>query len=253
MIRATFSDERNAINFNLPKGWDELSQNELCMVMRCKARQEEPHQAKFAVLLHLTGLKVLRREGEMWVCSVPTDENNPKRFLLDPELLPGLLDGLNWMDDPGVVPVRLDTLHGAEALPVKLHGVPFTNYLQCENCYQGILQSQKQEAVQHLATLLYPGLQKTLAVWEQLLVIQWWAQLKAMFAALFPHLFKPSGATVGTPDMMEVMNNQIRALTGGDVTKEEEILKINTWRALTELDAKAKEADEFNQKMKMKK
>lgn len=252
MIRATFSDERNAINFNLPKGWDELSQNELCMVMRCKARQEEPHQAKFAVLLHLTGLKVLRREGEMWVCSVPTGENNSKRFLLDPELLPGLLEGLNWMDDPGTVPVRLDTLHGVEALPVKLHGVPFTNYLQCENCYQGILQSQKEEAVQHLATLLYSGLQKTLAVWEQLLVIQWWAQLKAMFAALFPHLFKPSGATVGTPDMMEVMNNQIRALTGGDVTKEEEILKIDTWRALTELDAKAKEADEFNQKMKKK-
>ncbi len=253
MIRATFSDERNAINFNLSKGWDELSQNELCMVMRCKARQEEPHQAKFAVLRHLTGLKVLRREGEMWVCSVPTGENNPKRFLLDPELLPGLLEGLNWMDDPGAVPVRSHTLHGVEALPVRLHGVAFTNYLQCENCYQGILQSQKQEAVQHLATLLYPGLQKTLAVWEQLLVIQWWAQLKAMFAALFPHLFKPSGATVGTPDMMEVMNNQIRALTGGDVTKEEEILNIDTWRALTELDAKAKEADEFNQKMKKKK
>lgn len=252
MIRATFSDERNAINFNLPKGWDELSQNELCMVMRCKARQEEPHQAKFAVLQHLTGLKVQRRELTNWVCTVPIGEKKPKRFLLDPELLPGLLEGLNWMDDPGAVPVRPHTLHGAEALPVKLHGVAFTNYLQCENCYQGILQSQKQEAVQHLATLLYPGLQKTLAVWEQLLVIQWWAQLKAMFAALFPHLFKPSGATVGTPDMMEVMNNQIRALTGGDVTKEEEILKIDTWRALTELDAKAKEADEFNQKMKKK-
>ena len=122
MIRATFSGERNTINFDLPKGWHELSQSELCMVMRCKARQEEPHQAKFAVLLHLTGLKVLRREGEMWVCSVPTGEKNPKRFLLDPELLPGLLDGLNWMDDPGDVPVRLDTLHGTEALPVRLHG-----------------------------------------------------------------------------------------------------------------------------------
>ncbi len=42
-------------------------------------------------------------------------------------------------------------------------------------------------------------------------------------------------------------------MTGGDVTKEEEILHIDTWRALTELDAKAKEADEFNQKMKKKK
>ena len=34
----------------------------------------------------------------------------------------------------------------------------------------------------------------------------------------------------------------IRALTGGDITKEESILKTDTWRALTELDALAKEA-----------
>ena len=252
MTRATFSDERYAINFDLPTGWQELSQSELAMVMRSKARHAEPQHAKFAALLHLTGLKVMQREGGNWLCSVPTGEKRPRRFLLDPELLPGLLEGLNWMDDPGAVPVRPDTLHGAEALPARLHGVPFTTYLQAENCYQGILQSQREEAVHHLATLLYPGLHKRLAVWEQLMVIQWWAQLKAMFAALFPHLFKPSGQTAGTPDMTEVMNNQIRALTSGDVTKEEEILNIDTWRALTELDAKAKEADEFNQKMKKK-
>lgn len=252
MTRVTFSAERNALNFSLPTAWSQLTQDELAMVMRCRARNDEPHQAKLAVLLHLTGLKIKYREDKAWVCTVPTGEKKPQKFNLDPELVPGLLDGLNWMDDPGEVPVRLDTLHDAEALPVRLHGVPFTNYLQCENCYQGILQSQKEEAVQHLATLLYPGLQKKLAVWEQLLVIQWWAQLKAMFASLFPHLFKPSGEAGGIPDMMEVMNNQIRALTGGDVTKEEDILNIDTWRALTELDAKAKEADEFNRKMKKK-
>ncbi|MBP5560340.1 MAG: hypothetical protein J6X70_00855 [Muribaculaceae bacterium] len=251
MTRVTFSAERNALNFELPKSWGELTQGELAMVLRCRARHGEPHQAKFAVLLHLTGLKIKRREERAWVCTVPTGGKKPQKFALDPELLPGLLDGLSWLDEPGGVPVRLDTLHGAGALPAKLHGVPFTTYLQCENCYQGILQSQKEEAVQHLATLLYPGLQKKLAVWEQLLVIQWWAQVKTIFSTLFPNFFKPSEGS-GVPDMMEVMNNQIRALTGGDVTKEEEILNIDTWRALTELDAKAKEADEFNRKMKKK-
>ena len=33
------------------------------------------------------------------------------------------------------------------------------------------------------------------------------------------------------------MNAQIRALTKGDVTKEKEILALDTWRALTELNA----------------
>lgn len=38
---------------------------------------------------------------------------------------------------------------------------------------------------------------------------------------------------------------KLRALTGGDLTKEKEVLSLNCWRALTELDAKAREAEEL--------
>lgn len=251
MTRVTFSAERNALNFELPTAWPQLTQDELAMTMRCRARQAEPHLWKLAVLMQLTGLKIKRRKEVVWECTVPTGEKMPRKFNLDPELVPGLLEGLNWLEEPGGEPVRLDTLHGVAALPAKMHGVAFTTYLQCENCYQGILQSQSEEAVEHLGALLYPGLTKGLDTSEQMMVIQWWAQVKTMFSGLFPNFFKPSEGG-NTPDMTEVMNNQIRALTGGDVTKEEEILNIDTWRALTELDAKAKEAEEFNRKMKKK-
>ena len=46
----------------------------------------------------------------------------------------------------------------------------------------------------------------------------------------------------------ESVNAQIRALTKGDVTKEKDVLALDTWRALTELDALAKEYEEFNRK-----
>jgi hypothetical protein len=46
------------------------------------------------------------------------------------------------------------------------------------------------------------------------------------------------------------MKAQIRALTKGDITKESTVLKMDTWRALTELDALAREYDEFNRKYK---
>jgi uncharacterized protein YbjQ (UPF0145 family) len=53
----------------------------------------------------------------------------------------------------------------------------------------------------------------------------------------------------GTPNigrrLQEAMNAQIRALTKGDITKEKEILALDTWRALTELDAQAREYDEM--------
>ena len=46
------------------------------------------------------------------------------------------------------------------------------------------------------------------------------------------------------------MNAQIRALTGGDITKEEAVLSMDTWRALTELDAKAKEVEDTKRQTK---
>ena len=81
-----------------------------------------------------------------------------------------------------------------------------------------------------------------------------------MFARQFKHFFKPI-SNAGDADgnmfeqtksqyeiLYEAVNSQIRALTKGDVTKEKEVLAIDTWRALTELDALAKEYDEFNKK-----
>ena len=38
---------------------------------------------------------------------------------------------------------------------------------------------------------------------------------------------------------------QIRALTGGDITKEQAVLDADTWTALAELDAKAREAQKY--------
>ena len=49
--------------------------------------------------------------------------------------------------------------------------------------------------------------------------------------------------------MEDVMNAELRALTGGDITKEELIKNADTWRALTELNAKARESKELNNKL----
>jgi hypothetical protein len=46
------------------------------------------------------------------------------------------------------------------------------------------------------------------------------------------------------------MNTQIRALTGGDITKEQQVLEMDCWRALTELNAKAADQEEIERKTK---
>ena len=247
------------MSFGLPQAWHELSQRELAMVFRSMERNAEPSQAKLAVLLHLTGMEIFYREVSDWRCKVRVvceGKDTTVSFLISHEKMAWMIEQLDWLDTPGIVPVRLQELlskgwERVTALPADMHGVKFSTYLVAENCYQGVLMSRSDEAVQQLATTLYPGLVRTLEAWERLMVLQWWAQVKGMFGDLFPHFFKPGGTDEGdTPDMRAIMDNQIRALTGGDITKEKEVLNMDTWRALTELDAKAKEAEEFKKSMK---
>lgn len=252
MTRLTFSAERNTLDFGLPQAWPELSQDELRLVYREKAAGRESWHTKTKLVMLLTGLKVLHNEGDLhrFYCIAPTAQGKVQCYITD-DTMAALADGLAWIDEPGSVPVRINEIHGTQAIDAKLHDVPFETYLQAENCFQGILMNKNEEAVSALARLLYPGLTANLEEWLQLMVVQWWAQAKAMFAELFPHFFHPTEGSAAA-SMMDVMNNEIRALTGGDVTKEAEILAIDTWRALTELDAKAKEAEEFNRKIKKK-
>ncbi len=261
MIRPTFSANENRLSFGVPQAWHELSQRELAMVFRSMERNAEPSQAKLAVLLHLTGLEISYREVRGWRCkvrAVSEGRDTTISFLLDREEMAWMIEQLDWLEVPGIVPVRLQELFSkgwerVTALPADLHGVKFSTYLVAENCYQGVLMSRTDEAVQQLATTLYPGLERKLEPWEQLMVLQWWAQVKGMLADLFPHFFKPGGADDGeSADMRTIMDNQIRALTGGDITKEAEVLAMDTWRALTELNAKAKEAEEFKKSMNKK-
>jgi len=46
----------------------------------------------------------------------------------------------------------------------------------------------------------------------------------------------------------QTVRNISTALTDGDITKEDAVFKKDCWRALTELDAKAREAEEFRKK-----
>ncbi|WP_278672523.1 hypothetical protein [Leyella stercorea] len=112
----------------------------------------------------------------------------------------------------------------------------------------------------HLATLLYPKVKSRHLTTPLLLnAFYWFSSLKHYFARLFPHFLQPMSSSsedlLGyAPPIGEVlwtaMNAQIRALTGGDITKEEAVLSMDTWRALTELDAKAKEVEDIKRQTK---
>ena len=252
MTRVIFSDK--VLSITLPKSWEELSQDELREVYALKASVPQEH-LPFRIFAFLARCKVVRHSGEGFLCSFTTDDGHVVPYIVSPTALAEMLSPLDFLSSPGCEAVRLDSMRGVQALDAQFHGVSFGVYVTVENLYQGFISSRSGEALHALACRVYPGLDLTdspLSVAEQLNVLNWMVQLKSVFASSFPHFFRPPGnQTEGGEEMsqLEIMNNEIRILTEGDVTKENDVLSTDCWRTLTELDFKAKEAKEMKERM----
>lgn len=250
-IPATFSD--NVLNFSLPNAWTKLSQEQLryvCYVMV----NFEGIIAKTYIFVRLLGIRVIRKMKQGWVCSVKLS-GKKIRFLLEDWQIESFLRVLEFIDKPSPFPVCITCVGKYNAVDILLHGIPFKTYISLENLYQGYLQTNNSDLLKKMAQNLYVdenGNHPELARFsesELLSVFLWFASLKNHFSVCFSYFFKSSGGTDGgVPDMVAVMNAEIRALTGGDITKENQVLSMDCWRALTELNEKARETQEFNEK-----
>ncbi len=168
---------------------------------------------------------------------------------------------LDFLDTFAPMPVRISHIGEHKAITADFEKVPFEQFLYVENLFQGYLNTQSDELLLQMAQVMYASDHVKPSQAHLVGIFYWMASLKQYFASLFPNFYKPisnngSGNLLGNgqPDIFhqlrETTNAMIRALTGGDVTKESAIMKMDTWRALTELDAKAKEAEELRKAYK---
>lgn len=170
-----------------------------------------------------------------------------------------LLPYIDWLTEPPQEPVRLSRI-GRPAIETPYdpycHTLTFADYLAVENFYQGYVHTRREELADEMAALLYGGGIEQMSAAERLGVIYWWVGLKAYLGRRFSHFFRPASAD-GEPTgdirdrLQRETDSQIRALTGGDITKNETVLRADMYTALTELDAKAEEAEEL-QKIRQK-
>lgn len=247
--RVSYSRKGHCVNVTLPERWAELTDDELRMVFKCMASMPWV-QCVFDIFHFLTGCKVVSEEDERGMFKISFPIGKVKRYCwVSPEVMAEHVTALNFLLDPGFVPVRLNRLGDFEAVDAQLHGVTFKQYINFENFFQTYLRTQNAGLLAKIAAIFYPGFKSSTGLedFEVLNILTWSSQIKRNFSKRFPNFFRPAveGDPASQPSQMDVMNNQIRALTGGDVTKEEEVFAIDCWRALTELDAKAKEAEDF--------
>jgi hypothetical protein len=245
--------DKPTINLTVPTGWDKLADNQLRYVFGLMAQGFPSPQVKTYCLFRWTGMQVMHKYGRGWWCKFADNE-----FVIMAEQINAAIAALDWIDRLPPMPVRISRIGKYRALPADFQEVPFETFIICDNLYQGYLSAKDDQLLDDLARVLYQSAKVRPDAAERIGVFYWFASLKEMFARQFKHFFQPLSAqsdgnmfNQGRSQyeiIYHAVNAQIRALTKGDVTKEKEVLAIDTWRALTELDALAKEYEEFNRK-----
>lgn len=241
------------INLEVPRSWEELSQEQLKYYFFVLTMCQSAAGVKTYCLCRWSGLEVLYPYGEGFMC-----RHEQREFVLQPIQVAAAIQSLDWTDTLPTSPVRLERIGKYRALPADFQEVPFETFIICDNLYQGYLSAKDDQLLDDLARVLYQSAKVRPDAAERIGVFYWFASLKEMFAWQFKHFFQPLSAhddgnmfNQGKSQyeiIYHAVNAQIRALTKGDVTKEKEVLAIDTWRALTELDALAKEYEDFNKK-----
>ena len=244
-------------NITLPSSWSELTDEQLLMVYGLFAHDLSAAEVKTLCLMKWNHLKVL--------ATLPRHrfliKRGKEQVVLRVRQIQQATSVLDFLDSFAPMPIRIARIGKHRALPADFEKVPFEQYLYVDNLFQGYLNTQQDELLLQMAQILYGSDHVKPTKAHLVGIFYWMASLKQYFASLFTNFYKPAPAKdeanlLGSsqPDIYSQLrdstNAMIRALTGGDITKEERILKMDTWRALTELDAKAKEAEELRKAYK---
>ena len=232
------------LKISTPKSWQVLTPPQLKYILTLQAQGIPSGTIQVSAFLHFAGLKIYKTEGEFLRLRA-----GMKVYRVKASDIAMAAMALDFITDPPTTPQLLPELADKQAKDAELHGVPFAHYLQIENYMQQYLRTKDATLLTPVLALLYEDnlQEEDIDDTARYMVLHWYNGLKPFLAQTFPDLFRPvAGAEGEEPDLREIMLAQIRALTGGDVTKEEQVLNVDSWTALAELNAKAREAKEVN-------
>lgn len=262
--RRPSSSADGSVDLYAPKTWREMTQQQLRYVLTLMTIFEDRTVVKTYMLIRLGGfhiegktVRVAREQPESFRCWFRPAWWRPRRwFTLEAWQVRSLIRQFDFIDRFDGMDVRLEQIHGCRAVDDILDNYPFGDYLMAEMYYQLAVSSRKPEMMERLACFLYVKGDGThpkrlpLSQEERLGTMLWFAHVKNVFAERWPYFFRKVDADIEEMDidLMGAMDAQIRALTEGDITKERTIKGLPCWRALTELNQKAREAKEFHEK-----
>ena len=261
--RPTFLAD-GSIDFYAPTSWQKMTQLQLRYVLMLLSMWESMERVKTYMLVRFAGFhihgytqRVTHDQPLAYSCWFRPAWWKPRKwFTLEAWQVESMIRQFDFIDPFDGMDVRLERIQGCRAVDDILDHYPFGDYLMAEQYYQLAVSSGKPEMIDKLACFLYVKRngrhprRLSLSPAEQMGTLRWFAHVKSVFAERWPYFFRKVDADIEELDidLMGAMDAQVRALTEGDITKENTIRALPCWRALTELNEKAREAKEFHEK-----
>ncbi|MDE5923712.1 MAG: hypothetical protein K2G75_00165 [Muribaculaceae bacterium] len=237
-------------------GWDQLSDSEAWQVLRLlTADGVKTADVPLMTFFMLNRFNVVGRSGSGFIVASPDTI-----FELTPEVAVTLARPFEFIHKPAPMPWRPGRFRKYLAIRADLSTLTFADWLYIENHLQRVISTGDFSLLDNLNALLMdrpkwmrmllPAGHGRFTRPERLAVFLWLQSVKSYLQIRFPDFFIPvdskESAEPVTPRMMQdSMDAQIRALTKGDATKEKEVLELSLYRALTELNALAREYQEL--------
>lgn len=247
-------EKKVKIDITIPKGWHELDDKQLTYIYSLMAEEMDITEVKVSCFFKWGQVEFIGMQPN----GLYLFKKGPILFEYSSEKMNELLSHLDWVEDLPAMPLRISKIKRRQALSADFAEVPFEKFIMVDNMYQGYMATRDESLLDQMSVILYNGEFK-LKPAHRVNIFFWVLSLKNFFANRYKYFFQPASDTQGdnllgsnSVSVEDAMNAQIRALTKGDVTKEKEILSLDTWRALTELNAQAKEYKDLNAKTKKK-
>ena len=247
------SGARGQINLTIPKRYSEMSKEQTKYVCILLSRNESEEAIWTKCFIRFAGIKPLTADENSYYF---VHKGTKNLFSLAYEEVNYFSKMLKFTtrDYTGIKPIS--TIKGCKSCDQLLRDIDFGTYLEIENFYQAYLFTKDEKYISRLMAVLYTkkGKRKpnfdTCTPTEKLWTIMWIVGIKSYFSRKFSYLFERTAPTEEddaptAPDMYSIIQNQVRALTDGDITKREKVLKSNTWDALDELNQKVKESKQL--------
>ena len=247
------------VELTAPTHYGELTDNQLRFVVNLKIAGNDEADLWRKCLIKFTGIQPAAGDDDRYYF---TKKGVKEVFSLKLEELNYFAKQLSWLtkDYSGINPPRIAGLKPVDNL---LRDTLFEQYLEAENYYEAYIFTQEEENLMLMIAILYQQadryhsrnnekimrrIRKRITPMEQLICFMWMLGVKQHFAEKWKYLFPRQGKKnddeeLVIPDMEKIVRGQMRMLTNGDVTKEEKVLKSQTWSALDELNEQCREND----------